>query len=61
MFDFFFYINEQIGFIYSDNANEQPKEEANIKNMFQSLDLNENDLIEPVEIDGSLKGQTLFH
>ena len=55
-----FQIDIQIGFAYSGNPNEHPKGKTDIRKIFQNLDLNGNDMIEPVEIDGSLKGQTLF-
>ena len=55
-----FHINIQIGFAYPGNPKKHSKGKSDIRKIFQNLDLNGNDTIEPVEIDGSLKGQTLF-
>merc|ERR1712203_519107 len=45
---------------YSGKPTEHQKEESQIRNIFQNLDLNVNEMIEPEEIDESLKGRTLF-
>ena len=55
-----FCINKQIGLVASGEPTEHPKEEFQIRNIFQNLDLNVNEMIEPEEIDESLKGRTLF-